>query len=375
MTMELEDINRICNKLNIEGEVIGVSIMSSGHINSTFKIDVLQDKKLKSYIVQKINTYVFKKPDELMQNILNVTEFIGNNSNNSKQMSTLKFLKGENGKGYVELQDGFFRAYEFVPNSETYDITENLDIIYETGFAFGEFQKKLQGFDSGKLFETIPDFHNTPNRFVWLEQAVNEDAAGRRKEVEDVIKEYLDLRAPAEEMYYQYLRGDLPARVTHNDTKCNNVLFNTLTKKHICVIDLDTVMPGLVGYDFGDGVRSITNSSTEDERDLSKVNINLDKFKSYTKGFLDGAGDALTKHEIETLPLGAITMTVECGARFLTDYLNGDKYFKIGYPKHNLDRARCQLALAQDMIRKSSQMQEIVDSCSKNAKQKENGEN
>lgn len=361
--METNDIIEISKKLGISGDVIGVSVLSSGHINTTFKIDVSNNGEDKSYIVQRINTNVFKKPDELMQNILLVTSFIEDKSLDGKKAQGLKFLKGENGLGFVEVDGDFYRGYEFVSNSETYDITENQEIIYETGYAFGEFQKLLGDFPANKLFETIPNFHNTPSRFADLETAIQNDAKSRRAGVEDLIQDYLSLKEPASQMYYQYLTGELPARVTHNDTKCNNVLFDVKTKKHICVIDLDTVMPGLAGFDFGDGIRFVANTATEDEKDLNKVALDLTKFESFSKGFMNGAGNVFTKEELDTLPLGAITMTVECGSRFLADYLNGDTYFKINYPEHNLDRARCQLKLAQDMILKYEKMNDIIEKC------------
>ena len=361
--MEINDIIEISKDLGIAGEVLGVSILSSGHINTTFKIDTFDGEKDKSYIVQKINTNVFKKPEELMQNILRVTDFIQTKTVGDKKAQGLKFLKGKNGLGFVDVDGDFYRGYEFVNNSETYDITENQDIIYETGYAFGEFQKMLGDFPADELFETIPDFHNTPKRYVDFENAVQNNYNLRASMIPDLIADYLSLKEPASQMYNQFLNGELPTRVTHNDTKCNNVLFDVKSKKHICVIDLDTVMPGLAGFDFGDGIRFVANTATEDEKDLSKVMLDLTKFESFTKGFLDGAGNVFTEAELKTLPLGAITMTVECGSRFLADYLNGDTYFKINYPEHNLDRARCQLKLAQDMILKYEKMDEIIEKC------------
>lgn len=369
--METNEIMNISKNLGIEGDVIGVSVLSSGHINSTFKIDVENSGKRKSYIIQKINTNVFKDPKNLMSNILRVTNFISEKRKNNKKVMSLKFLPGENGSGLTVNGGDYFRGYEFVDDSETYDITENQDIIYETGYAFGEFQKMLGDFPANELSETIPNFHNTPSRFNDLQFAVLNDAASRRDSVSDLISDYLSLAEPASVMYNKYLNGELPSRVTHNDTKCNNVLFDQNTKKHICVIDLDTVMPGLAGFDFGDGIRFIASTATEDEKDLNKVSLDLRKFESFAKGFLDGAGDVFTEEELKTLPLGAITMTVECGSRFLADYLNGDTYFKINYPSHNLDRAKCQLKLAQDMILNVEKMNEIIERCSnKNSKEK-----
>lgn len=364
--MKNNGIIDIGRRLGIEGEILGFSTLSSGHINSTFKVDTLVDGKTKSYIIQKINTNVFANPELLMDNILHVTDFVRNKISGNKKLKVLKFLKSENGLGFVNVGDDFYRGYEFVKNSETYDITDNKEIIFETGYAFGEFQKLLGDYPATTLYETIPNFHNTPSRFVDFENAINNNLVGRVDSVEKEIVDYLMLVDTSSQMYNMFLQGELPPRVTHNDTKCNNVLFDVNTKKHLCVIDLDTVMPGLAGFDFGDGIRFIGNSATEDERDLSKVYLDIDKFRSFTEGFLAGAGDVFTAKELDTLSLGAITMTAECGVRFLTDYLNGDTYFKINYPEHNLDRARCQLKLAQDMIKNKATMDKIVEESVRN---------
>ena len=361
--MENNGIYELCETFGVKGEIVGVSILTSGHINSTFKVDVDENGKMKSYIVQKVNDYVFKKPEELMENIINVTDFIEKKCKKSGNSKTLKFLKTADGKGVTKVGDEFFRIYEYVQNTETYDITQNTSIIYETGLAFGEFQEMLSDYPASTLHETIPNFHNTIDRFNNFENAINNNYAGRVDTVVGPIADYLAIRDISVQMTQMQQDGILPQRVTHNDTKCNNVLFDTKTKKHTCVIDLDTVMPGLAGFDFGDAIRFIANTATEDEKDLSKVELDLGKFEAFTKGFVDGCGHSLTAEEIQTLPLGAITMTAECGVRFLTDYLDGDKYFKISYPTHNLDRALCQLKLAQDMIAKQSEMQQIVQNC------------
>lgn len=361
--METNEIISVSKNLGIKGDILGVSILSSGHINSTYKVDVDENGTRKSYIVQKINTNVFKDPEALMNNILSVTGFIADTNKSNKRINSLKFLPGENGTGLAVYDNDYYRSYEFVENSETYDITDNQNIIYETGYAFGEFQRMLGNFPASMLVETIPNFHNTPNRFADFEQAVDVDFVSRKYRVEKVIDEYLALKTLASQMYIKYLKGELPSRVTHNDTKCNNVLFDVNTKKHLCVIDLDTVMPGLAGFDFGDGVRFIASTATEDEQDLSKVSLDLNKFESFTKGFLKGAGDVFTEEELNSLSLGAITMTVEVGVRFLTDFLNGDSYFKINYADHNLDRALCQLELAKSMIKNYDKMNEIVRKC------------
>ncbi len=360
--MENNDIYELCETFGVNGEIVGVSILSSGHINSTFKVDVDEHGTMKSYIVQKVNDYVFKQPEQLMENIMGVTDFIDKKKEGGKS-KTLKFLKTKEGKGITNVDGEYFRIYEFVQNTETYDITENPKIIYETGLAFGEFQQLLSDYPAESLYETIPDFHNTIQRFVNFENAIDNNYAGRVPFVLEPIADYLLIKSTVTKMTEMSQNGELPHRVTHNDTKCNNVLFDTNTKKHACVIDLDTVMPGLAGFDFGDAIRFIANTATEDEKDLSKVMLDLGKFEAFTKGFIDGCGGSLTEKEIETLPLGAITMTAECGVRFLTDYLDGDRYFKINYPEHNLDRALCQLKLAQDMIEKQDEMSAIVQKC------------
>lgn len=366
--MKLDEIREICRLLGIKGDVVDFSVLDSGHINSTFKVVALKNDKKTSYIVQKINTYVFRNPKALMSNILAVTNFMKNKVPEGSPVTVLNYLSGENDTGFVTFDDGCYRAYEFVKNSVTFDITDCIDIIHETGYGFGEFQRLLSDFPAEILHETISNFHNTPSRFLDFEYAIFNNLAGRvgtfdqkhETSVDETIKEFLNLREVASEMYEKYLAGEIPSRVTHNDTKCNNILFDKVTRKHICVIDLDTVMPGLAGFDFGDGVRFIASTSVEDEKNLKKVKLDLGKFEAFTKGFLDGSGNVFTEEEIKTLPLGAITITIECGVRFLTDFLNGDTYFKIDYPEHNLTRARCQLQLAKDMISKRQVMNQIV---------------
>ncbi|MBR2385200.1 MAG: phosphotransferase, partial [Clostridia bacterium] len=255
----------------------------------------------------------------------------------------------------------FWRCYRFIDDSVTFNSTENLNIIEETGRAFGEFQLYLTDYPVSDLFISIPHFHNTENRYKIFKEAIEADAGKRKVNVQEEIDEYLALEELATQMYKMQKRGELKLRVTHNDTKCNNVLFDKSTLKHLCVIDLDTVMPGLAGFDFGDAIRFTANSANEDEVDLSKVYLDLNKFEAFTKGFMETIKETFTEREIKTLVLGAITMTLECGVRFLTDYLDGDKYFKVNYPDHNLVRCRCQLALAKDMIDKRDLMEQIVD--------------
>lgn len=358
-------IQDLTKKFNINGQYLGYEVFTSGHINTTCKVRFLEDGQIKEYVLQKINKYVFKKPDEVMQNIVNVTTFIKNKLEQKGENScgrVLNFCKAQNNEYYVIDDNGdYWRLYEFVSNSIAYDGTSNLKVLEETGRAFGEFQYFLADFPIEKLNIIIPEFHNTKNRYQIFKQTVKNDPKDRVKEVKKEIKGYLDMEPTATIMQQLLESGALSLRVTHNDTKCNNVLFNPKTHEHMCVIDLDTVMPGLIGFDFGDAIRFAANTAAEDEINLSNVKIDLNRFRAFAEGFLAEVQDTLSEKELKTLSLGAITMTAECGVRFLTDYIDGDNYFKINYPKHNLDRARCQLALAQDMLKNYSQMQEIIE--------------
>ena len=357
-------VKDLCEKFLIKGNYSGFEIMPYGHINKTFRVFFDRDGEKRSYVLQRINTYVFKKPKGIMANIVEVTEFIRGKMRGKGIDTTrrcLKYQKTEEGSPYfVDDEGGFWRAYRYIDDSEAINLTDDLFIIEQSGKAFGEFQNYLSDYDAEKLFISIPHFHNTVNRYRIFKEAVSNNFADRKSSVEAEIKEFLALEDVATQMYTMQQSGELKLRVTHNDTKSNNVLFDTKTHEHLAVIDLDTVMPGLVGFDFGDAIRFAASSALEDEPDTSKVHLDLDKFEAFTKGFVGEVKHSLSENEIETLALGAVTMTVEVGVRFLTDYLDGDKYFGIHYPEHNLVRARCQLALAKDMLKKLDKMGEIV---------------
>ena len=274
----------------------------------------------------------------------------------------LKFSGCENGKYFTIDNNGdYWRMYRFVNKSVTYNKTDNLKVVEEAGKAFGEFQELLDGYPIEDLNIIIPHFHNTVKRYETFKEVLQKDPVNRLKYVQNEADEYLLLEDIATKMYKMQKSGELKLRVTHNDTKINNVLFDKDANNYLCVIDLDTIMPGLVGFDFGDAVRFAANTSDEDEMDLNKVMLDLKKYEAMVKGFVGRAGKSLTEQEKNTLALGAITMTIECGLRFLTDYIDGDNYFKTDYSEHNLVRARCQLKLAQSMIKSYSQMQEIVE--------------
>ena len=359
-----EFIEDICRQFGVEGDFKYYEILTNGHINTSYKVYFYRDGEMKDYCLQRINSYVFKNPVEVMENVSNVTEYIRSvikSSGMTAKRLVLHFQTAADGKYYyIGPNGGFWRCSRFIDESETFNQTDNLAIIEEAGKAFGDFQLKLADFPVKKLYITIPHFHNTILRYAAFDEAVQTDACGRASGVKEEIERYKSLEDLATEMYKMQRRGELPLKVTHNDTKCNNVLFDKSTGEYLCVIDLDTVMPGLVGFDFGDAIRFIANSAKEDEKDLSKVRLDLDKFEAFAKGFVGKLKLVLSKNEKDTLALGALTMTLECGLRFLTDYLNGDVYFKTCYDEHNLDRARCQLALAEDMLLKRNEMKAIV---------------
>ena len=359
-----KELIELCKAFKIDGEFDSIKVINSGHINSTFLVGFLVDGKTKKYILQKINKYVFKKPDEVMENIIGITNHINEKlrkENKSTDRKTLNFSYSENGKPFIiDGYGDYWRIYEFVDHSLIYNETSDLSVIEQTGRAFGEFQGLLADFPAEKLNITIPHFHNTPNRYEIFKDVVLRNPVSRAEFVAGDIDGYLKLEQIACQMYAKQKKGELKLKVTHNDTKCNNVLFDKDTKKFLCVIDLDTVMPGLLGFDFGDAIRFIANTSAEDEIDLSKVEVDVSKFKAFSQGFLNEIGDRISENERKTLVLGSITMTAECGLRFLTDYIDGDKYFKIDYPEHNLVRARCQLKLAESMLEKQNELERIV---------------
>lgn len=367
--METQQVKEIFNKFNIDGEIVGINYFSNGLINTSCKITAIVDGKVKEYVLQKINKNVFKKPEEVMENISSVTSHIKRKINDMGQSSArrvLKFYKSENGKYYVQDDNNdYWRMYKYIDHSVALNESDDLQVMEETGKAFGEFQQLLSDYPAGKLNIIIPHFHNTEDRYRIFREVIKSNPLNRVQEVKKTIAEYLTLEELATKMYKMQRQGELKLRVTHNDTKCNNVLLDDVSKEYLCCIDLDTVMPGLVGHDFGDAIRFGASTASEDEINLENVKLDLGKYESFTKGFLSKTAGSLTEKEIETLPLGAINMTLECGLRFLTDYIDGDNYFKIEYLDHNLDRARCQLALGVDMIKNYETMKQIVEKYSK----------
>ena len=327
----------------------------SGHINRTLKVDT--DTGC-SYILQRINKFVFKDPVRLMENITSVTEFLASKSDDPH--ATLHFLKTKDGKNCHQDEAGeFWRCYHFVPGFGL-DTPESDQDFYQSALAFGRFQHLLSDFPADTLHETIPEFHNTIDRFRQLKEAIANNASGRADQVKPEIAFALDQEQIGGTLQRMREAGQLPLRVTHNDTKLNNVLLNEKTRESLCVIDLDTVMPGLSVHDYGDSIRFGAATATESEPDPSKMKLDLHLFEVYTRGFLEAA-PSLTDLEVKMLPMGALTMTLEVGIRFLADYINGDVYFRTAYPEHNKVRCRTQLALVADMLAKWEDMRRIVE--------------
>ena len=353
----------VCRAFGIEGDPVRYKTFTDGHINSTFLV-VFSDKgELHKYLVQNINTAVFKDPDALMQNVVNVTHYLRKRireNGGDPERETLHFRKTTDGALCLHDGEQCWRIYAFIDHSFTYDLIEDSAIFRSAGESFGRFQRLLANYPIESLYETIPDFHHTPKRVEALKAAVAADCINRASDVQKEIDFALSREKDAGVALELLREGKMPLRVTHNDTKLNNILFDETTNKGLCVIDLDTIMPGLSLYDFGDAIRFGAKTAFEDEADLSKVSISLDLFEAYTDGYLSACADALTKAEIDHLAFSAKLMTYECGVRFLTDYLCGDTYFKIDYPDHNLVRARNQFKMVEEIERVMPQMEAIV---------------
>lgn len=357
----------------LPGEYDTFQSINNGHINTTYRMHFTDASGVvQEYVVQKINTNVFKDPDALMQNIVGVTTHLQKKiaaRGGDVLRETLNFLPAVDGKYYVRDDNGnCWRCYCHVGGVYTCNTIESETVFYNAGEAFGAFQNELADYPGETLAETIPNFHNTVSRFADFERAVKEDAAGRAASVADEIAFVRAREADTHVLIDLLAKGELPVRVTHNDTKLNNILFDEKTNKGICIIDLDTVMPGLALYDFGDSIRFGANTASEDEKDVSKVSLSLPLYEAYTRGYLKSAGKSLTAQEIEYLPFSAKLMTYECGMRFLTDYLNGDTYFKTAYPEHNLVRCHTQFALVRDMEQKTDDMRAVTARAAAEAK-------
>ena len=338
----------------ITGKPVSCQEFGQGHINETLKI---QTDTGNFYILQRINQYVFRQPVKLMENACAITDFL--RTKDADPRHSLHFIPAQDGHCYFVDENGeFWRMYEYV-DGLSLDAPETEDDFYQSALAFGNFQMLLSDFPAASLHDTIPEFHNTVDRYRLLRESVEADVCGRVKEVSEELAFLWENEHLACTLQRMREGGQLPLRVTHNDTKLNNVLLDRNTREHLCVLDLDTVMPGLSLYDYGDSIRfGATTAASEEDQTLG---LDLHLFEVYTRGFLSAATN-LTDAEIEMMPVGAVVLTVELVARFLKDYLDGDLYFKTAYPTHNLDRARGQMMLAKDMIAKLDDMKRIVDS-------------
>ena len=342
------------------GEVTEVAPYGSGHINRTYLI-IAEGKK---YILQRINNFVFKNPYGIMRNIKGVTEHIRHKceiEGLDSEHCTIQIVYTDDGELlYKGDGDNYWRMYVYSDNTVAIDAVRNVDDFYASAKAFGNFQKQLSDYPAETLCEPIKDFHNTPVRYANFIKALEKNKSGRAHKATKEIEFVKAREAFTHVLEDANKNGVLPLRVTHNDTKLNNILFDVETGESVCVIDLDTVSPGYSVTDFGDAIRFGASTAAEDEKDVSKVSLDLDLFRAYVEGFLCGCDGSLEPSEIALLPEGAMMMTLECGMRFLTDYLDGDVYFGVGYPSHNLVRCRTQFALLADMENKKEQMDAIV---------------
>jgi Ser/Thr protein kinase RdoA (MazF antagonist) len=358
------DLKTIGAMFRIPGDFLFGNPYGSGHINDTFAVSYSQGGAGIRYIFQRINHNIFKNPVALMDNISRVTSHQAKKQSclTDSSRKNLTLIPALDGKPYAQDRDGnYWRVYIFIEKARTYDVLESEKQAFQAAKAFGEFQKLLSDLPGERLNETILNFHNTPSRYRALEDAIKQDSQNRAAEAKQEIDFVMKRAELAGKLLELNKQGKIPERVTHNDTKLNNVMLDDCSGEGICVIDLDTVMPGLVLYDFGDMVRTGTSPAAEDEKDLSKVFMQMPMFKALLEGYLAGAGDFLTATEKEYLPFSGKLIALEIGVRFLTDYLAGDVYFKIHRPEHNLDRCRTQFKLVQSIEEQEEEMQRLLD--------------
>ncbi len=349
-------LENICRAFFPDSIVKAVEEIKIGHINQTYKVKLSIDDLEKDCLLQAINTYVFKQPVQIMENIEKITAHMAEKDPDGCRLC---FYKTADGKNYLEDDSGFWRLCNYIP-SANYSSGRNTAIVREAGAIFGKFQQQLSDFDASLLYETIPNFHNTIKRYEALEASAAADKVHRMEKIQKEFDQLMSMKDSACTLTSLYNEGKLPLRVTHNDTKINNVLFDLESDKALTVIDLDTVMPGLIGHDFGDAIRSSANPVAEDVSNFEKAKVDIDIFRAFAEGYLSVLGHSLTDTELDTLALSAFCQTAEQAVRFLTDYLDGDVYFKIDYPEHNLVRTRCQIALAQSMIERMDEMNAII---------------
>lgn len=344
---------------------VNIKQIKIGHINSTYTLYFDQGSSVKRYLLQEINTHVFKNPIQLMENIEKITTFLSekvrlSGAKNYENLSLRVIHTLDHHSYMISSKNHFFRVYNFIENAKTYQKTNDLKLFYNAGKTIGTFQNMLSDFDASQLHETIPNFHNTPYRFQTFLKVLKENPCDRAKDCEEEIQFVLHLKDFTPVITSLIEQKLIPIKVTHNDTKLNNIMFDCETKEGLCLVDLDTVIPGTILYDFGDAIRSGCNRADEDEKNLEKVRFSVDLFKAFSEGYLSSVASSITECEVNHLVDSAILMTFECGMRFLTDYLDGDHYFKTKYDNHNLVRCRTQFHLVKQMIEQKDVLEEIV---------------
>ena len=372
--MQQRQIRKICDQFQIYGDYLVAIPYGSGHINDTFQVTYDQGGVRLHYTLQRVNTNVFKDPVKVMENIDRVTAHMLHKIRKSgleTKKRTIRLIRALDGKPYViDADNNCWRCYIFIENARTYDVLESERVAYKVAQTFGEFQLDMVDLPGGRLHETIPDFHNTPVRIEALKQALKDDPKGRAANVQREVDFILSREEECGRLLELHRQGLIPERITHNDTKVNNILIDDASGEGICVIDLDTVMPGLVLYDFGDLVRTCTSPAEEDEVNLDKVFMRFDMFEALLRGYLASASGFLTPTEREELPFAGKLITLEIATRFLTDYLQGDVYFKTHRVGHNLDRCRNQIKLVQSIEEQFDDMHKLLQSFRRKTKRK-----
>ncbi len=357
------DFQNIFSHFSIEGELTECERYGEGLINETYCMTVNCRGNNVRYILQRINHRLFKEVDKLMQNIELVTECSRKSvlaRGGDPEHECLNLIRTKEGKSYYCDGTNYFRVYKFIENAIVLNIVRTPEDFYECAVAFGDFANLLSTFDASKLYEVLPNFHNTKIRYKNFVNAVEKNIAGRKDEVQKEIDWVIAHKDLCGKLVDKLESGELPLRVTHNDTKLNNVMLDAKTGKAVAVIDLDTIMPGLLAYDFGDSIRSGCNSAAEDEPETSKVHFRYDLYETYLRGYLSSVGKTITEEERKSLPVGGVLMTYECGMRFLTDYLEGDTYFRTMRKGQNLDRARTQFKLVDEMLENFDRMEKAA---------------
>lgn len=359
------DLTYVASRFRIPGRLVGAEPYGTGHVNDTYAVTCDQGGQAIRYILQRVSHQVFRDPPALMDNIARVTRHVRmkleEEGADEIHRRTLTLIPTRDGTDYLHDEEGlYWRVYEFVEGAQTYDVVEDAGQAYEAAMAFGRFQRQLADLPGPRLTESVPGFHDTRSRMDALLRAIQADRSNRAASARAEIDFALRREAMTGYLLERLAGGDLPERITHNDTKLNNVMIDDRTSEGVCVIDLDTVMPGSALYDFGDMVRTATNTGAEDEKDLSKIASDLAMFEALVKGYLAATREILTPMEMDLLPFAGKLMTFEVGIRFLADYLDGDTYFKTHREDHNLDRCRTQLALVQSIEDQEDEMQHIL---------------